>query len=149
MALKKLSSAAIIAIALAGAILTVTTLAALSVSQNLNSSVTVSAINLAIYSDSACTVPLTSINWGTLSLGSNNPTTIYIKNTGTMPETLTMTTGSWSPANGNSYLTLTWNAENTVLAVGTSTAAVLTLTVASETGALNSFTFVITVTGTQ
>jgi archaellum component FlaG (FlaF/FlaG flagellin family) len=149
MALKKMSSAAIIAIAIAGALLTVTTLAALNVSENLSSTGTITAVNLDIYSDSACTIPITSISWGNVAPGSANPTTIYIKNTGNVAETLTMTSGSWTPSNANTYLTLTWNRQNTVLAAGASTSATLTLTAASNCGSLTTFSFTITITGTQ
>jgi hypothetical protein len=38
--------------------------------------------NLGIFSDTACTVPLTSINWGTVKQGKNYTQTIYINNTG-------------------------------------------------------------------
>jgi len=149
MTLKKLSSAAIIAVAIAGALLTVTTLAALNVSQNLTSSGSIAAVNLGVYSDSACTVPLTSISWGSIAPGSTNPTTVYIKNTGNVAETLSMSAGSWNPSTSSNYLTLTWNKEGSSLNAGASTAAVLTLAVASSTGSLSSFTFTITITGTQ
>ena len=149
MAFKKLSSAAIIALTIAGVLLTVTTLAALNISQSLTSTGTVNTLNLAVYSDSECTLPLTSVNWGSVTPGSSNPTTIYIKNTGNITETLTMTTGGWDPLSSNSCLTLTWDKENAVVAPGSSTAAVLTLVVDLDTGSLSNFSFNITLTGTQ
>jgi hypothetical protein len=36
--------------------------------------------NLGVYSDSACTQSLTSINWGTISPGNSVARTIYVKN---------------------------------------------------------------------
>ena len=71
MAIQKISTGAIIAIAMVGLILTVTTAGLLSVSQSVSSSGTVTAVNVGVYSDAACTQTLTSIDWGTISPGSS------------------------------------------------------------------------------
>ena len=47
-----------------------------------SSSGVISTANLGIYSDSACTQRITSINWGNLSPSSSVTRTVYIKNTG-------------------------------------------------------------------
>jgi hypothetical protein len=91
----------------------------------------------------------TSLAVGTLNPGATATQTVYIKNTGNVPETLTMTTSNWSPSNANTYLTLTWNRGNTVLAAGASIQATLTLTAASNTGTITTFGCDVTLTGTQ
>lgn len=142
----------IIAVALIGIILTVTTLAALNVNQTIgfNGSVaTITTINIGVYQDSGCTTPVTSLTAGTLNPGQSTTSTIYIKNTGNAPVTVTMTVGNWNPSNAGSYLTLTWNRQNTVLSVGESISATLTLTAAVDTGSLTTFSCDITFTGTQ
>jgi len=146
--MQKISKGVIIALAATGIFLSIVT-AGLIATQTVPSNGTVSAVNVGVYSDSACTQNLTSINWGTLYPGNTTTRTIYVKNTGTLPVTLTMTTGSWVPTTANSVLTLTWNRQSTVLSAGQSIDATLTLSVASSTGSLTDFSFNITVTGSE
>ena len=118
MEFQKLPKFAVIAIAIVGIFLTATTAAVLSTNQTVPLNGAINAINLGVYSDSDCTIPVTALNVGTLSPGGTATQTVYIKNTGNVAETLTMTTGNWSPSNANTYLTLTWNRGNTVLNPG-------------------------------
>ena len=149
MKLTKMPSIAIIALAITALALTVTTAAVLSTSQNVPLSGTINAVNLAVYTDSACTIPATTLTAGTLNPGGTATQTVYIKNTGNIAETLTMTTTNWSPTNANTYLTLTWNRQNTVLNAGANIQATLTLTAAANTGTLTTFSCDVTLTGTQ
>jgi hypothetical protein len=149
MAKKQLSltTGAIIATAIIGMLLTLTTAGLLSVNQSIPSSGTVTTINVGVYSDNACTQTLTSIDWGTISPGTTVTRTIYVKNTGNTQVTLSMTTNSWSPASANGPLTLTWNREGTALNPGISTAATLTLTVSSSVSGITTFSVNIVITG--
>jgi hypothetical protein len=149
MIVKKFSSAAIIALAITGVLLTVTTLAALTASQSVPLNGTIAGVNVGVYTDSACTIPCTSLNAGTLNPGGTFTQNIWIKNTGTVSETLTMAVDNWNPANANSSLTLTWNRQNYVLSSGANIQATLTLTAAANTGTLTTFSCSITITGTQ
>jgi ABC-type antimicrobial peptide transport system permease subunit len=149
MEFKKLSKVAIIAITIGALLLTVTTAAVLSANQNVPLNGSITAVNLGIYSDSACTQTCSSLNVGTVNPGGTGTQTIYVKNTGNVPETLTMTANNWNPTNATTYLTLTWNQQNTVLPAGQSTQATLTLTAASNTGSLTTFSCSVTLTGTQ
>ena len=74
------------------------TLAVLNVQRAIPSSGLVVAINVGVYSDSACTLNLTSIDWGNVYPGGSVPRTIYVKNTGNAPITLSVTTTAWNPA---------------------------------------------------
>jgi len=148
MAMRKISTGAIIAIAVVGLALTLTTAGLLSVTQLVSSSGTITTVNVGVYSDSACTLPLTSIDWGTISPGTTVTRTIYVKNTGNTQITLSMTTNGWIPTSANGPLTLTWNKEGTTLSVGQSTAATLTLTVSSSISGITTFSVNIVITGT-
>lgn len=97
------------------------------------------SLNINLYNDSACTKPLTTIQWGQFSPGGSKTQTIYIKNTGNVPATLSLTTDTWSPTNATTYLSITWNKESTSLAVGQSVAAAITLTVDSNITGITSF----------
>ena len=149
MIFKKGISLSVIALATIGLVLTLTTIAALSANQTIPLAGTVTAVNLGVYSDSACTQPLTSLSSVSVSPGGTSTQTIYIKNIGNVPETLTMTTSNWNPTNANTYLTLTWNRQNTILNADDTTQATLTLTASSNTGSLTSFGCDVTFTGTQ
>ena len=146
--MQKLPTGAIIALAATGIFLTLVTAGLIS-TQTVQSNGTISAVNVGVYSNSSCTQSLTSINWGTLSATNSTARTIYIKNTGNVPVTLTLTTGNWVPTTADSVLTLTWNRQNSVLTAGQSISATLTLTVASSTGSLTDFSFDIIITGTE
>jgi hypothetical protein len=150
MAYKKLSTIAVIAIALTGIILTLSTSALVSTIQSIPASGTITSINVGVFSDSACTQTATSIPWGTLNPGTSQTCTIYVKNTGNAPETVSLSTTSWNPSNANTYLTLTWNVPtSTVINAGQNLQASLTLTTASNVGGLTSFSFNIIITGTS
>ena len=145
----KYAGLAVITLVIAGILITITTIAALSASKTVPLSGTINTVNVEAYSDAACTVPCTALNVGSVNPGSTVTQTIYIKNTGNVPVTLTMTTSNWSPTGANSYLGLSWNRQNAVLNAGASVSATLTLTVASDTGSLTTFSVSVTITGTQ
>jgi len=72
-----------------------------------------------------------------------------VKNTGSVPVTLSMTVGSWDPTDAGDYLTLTWDQEGKELAVDESVSAILTLSAASDTGDLTDFSFDIIIAGAE
>ncbi len=148
MAFGKISTGALIALAATGIFLTLVTSGLLASTQNVSSNGAISSINIGVYSDSACTLNLTSINWGTISPGSSATHTIYVKNTGTASMTLNMTTNGWNPTSANGPVALSWNRESTVLNAGQSTNATLTLTVSSSiNSSITTFSFNIIITG--
>ena len=149
MNIKKIPIIAIIALTITILALTLTTAAILSSSQTVPLSGTINAVNLGVYTDSACTQTATSLNVGTLNPGGTATQTVYVKNTGNVAETLTMTANNWAPTGASSSLSLTWNRQNTVLNSGQSIQATLTLTAASNTGSLTTFSCDVTLTGTQ
>ena len=147
--LKKIKRTAAPVIALTAALLTLTTIGALSTSQTIPLSGTITAINLGVFSDYSCTQPVTSLDFGGASPGSIVTQTVYVKNTGDLPETLTMVVDNWSPSGAGAYLTLSWNRQDTVLNVGIVTQATLTLTVEQDTGSLTTFSCDVTITGSE
>jgi|YelNatPaOPRAMG01_1025707.scaffolds.fasta_scaffold05274_11 hypothetical protein len=147
MAMQKVTLSAVLAIAVAGMV--ATAVGALVVTRTISNVGNVQAVGLSVYWESSCTNVVSSIDWGALTPGSNNPKTIYIKNEGNVPVTLSMTTGNWNPSTASNYISLAWNRESTVLAAGSVVSAVLTLTVSSSISGITSFSFDITITGTQ
>jgi hypothetical protein len=149
MANSKTIQLAVVSTVIIATFLTLSTLAAISVSQNIDLEGTITAVNVEVYSDAACTQPISTIHIGTLNPGSTFTKAIYLKNTGTVPVRLIMTTNNWNPTSASNYLTLSWNRQNYVLNEGSTREATLTLTVASDTNDLETFSFSATITGTQ
>ena len=149
MSLKQLSTGAIVAIAITGLFLTVLTTGLVTTSQTVPTSGTVSSVNVGVYTDPGCTQNCTSVSWGNIAPGSAITRTIYVKNTGNLPVTLSMATTNWAPTNANMYILLGWNQANTVLAAGASTSATLTLSASSNAGGVSNFSFNIVITGTN
>lgn len=106
-------------------------------------------VQLGIYSDSNCTTALSSVSWGTLDPGTTATSTIYVRNEGNVPVTLSIGASNWSPSSASSYFTLSWNRAGYVLAAGASVQAVLSLAVSSSISGVTSFSFDITITATQ
>jgi len=150
MAMRKISTGVILAIAMVGLILTVTTAGLISVSQTVSSTgtINISTVNVNVYSDSSCTQALTSIDWGTLVPGDSVTKLVYVKNTGNTPITLSMTKTNWTPSNANGPITLAWNKESTTLTAGQYVAATLTLSVSSSISGITTFGVNIVITGT-
>jgi hypothetical protein len=148
LSMQKLSTGAVIAIITVGIILTITTAGLISVNQAVPSSGNVTTVNVGVYSDSSCSQDLTSINWGSIEPGETKYATIYVKNTGTLPVKIYMTTSSWNPSSANGPIALTWNRESTALDPGDYVKATLTLTVAADISSITDFNFNIIITGT-
>jgi hypothetical protein len=102
---------------------------------------------LGIYSDSACTVPLRNINWGSTATGENVSKTIYLKNTGSASLSIGMATNNWNPTTANGPLTIVWNKQGTVLLPRQSTAATLTLKVLPNAAEMATFNVQIIISG--
>ena len=145
----KLNAAALIAITAVATLLTVTTAGLLSVNQAVPSSGTITALNVGVYSDSACTQELTSVDWGTVSPGETVTRTIYIKNTGNSPVTLTMTKTNWNPSTADGPIAIAWDIENWWLNPDEIFTATLTLSVSSSISGITDFSVEIVITGTE
>lgn len=147
MAMKRTTMGAIAVIAVMGAVLS--TYAALISSRTFSNTTGVAAVGVGVFSDSNCINAVTSIDWGILNPGNISTHTIYVRNNGTVPVTLTMTTGNWNPQPASGNFTVSWDKQNTSLAASSVTQAVLTLNVSSSAIGIASVTFDITITGTQ
>jgi hypothetical protein len=147
LAMQKITLGTVLAIAVAGMV--VTALGALVASRTFSNIGNLKAIGVGVYSNSGCTIPLPSIDWGALEPGGTKTSTIYIKNEGTVRVRLNMTVGNWNPSSASSYITISWNRESYLLDPGQVVQAVLTLSVSSSISGITSFSFDITITGTE
>jgi hypothetical protein len=151
---RKLSGLVVISVLFAGLVLMLTVYGAVSVSTSVNSSGSIVASApassaLGLYSDSACTVALAPIDWGSLSPGAVINRYVYVKNVqGSSSLTLNMAASDWTPDTANGPMTVTWNRQGVVLAPGQSTLATITLTVSSSIAGIASFGVQIVISGT-
>jgi hypothetical protein len=109
--------------------------------------ITTNTVNVGVFSDPQATTLCTNIDFGNLNSGNIVTKTIYIKNTGNITETLSMTVTDWNPSTATSSLFLTWNQENAKLQAGATVPATLTLNIAADTGDLSDFNFNIVISG--
>lgn len=107
----------------------------------------IKAIGVAVYADEAGTIPVTSIDWGTIPPGGESIATIYCKNTGNAPITMTMSTDNWNPTTAADYITLSWDYTNQIIAPAAILKVVLTLNVSPSVFGFTDFSFDITIVG--
>lgn len=118
-------------------------------SQSISSGGVITSLNVEIFNDNNCTQPCNNIAWGSLTPGDSINQTIYIKNCGNKPITVIMTTENWSPTNASSYLTLSWDKENSNLNPNQIIQASLILTAESDITSITEFDFDIIITGIE
>jgi hypothetical protein len=147
MTMQRATIGTVLAIAVMSVI--VSAFGALVATRTISNSGNIIVAGVGVYSDSGCTTTLSTITWGSLNPGDIKTYTMYVKNTGTVSVTLSMTVSSWSPSSASTYITLTWNQEKSVLTAGQVAPALLTLSVSSSISNVTSFSFNIIITGTQ
>ena len=121
-------------------------MSATSTSRTLSNSGSVKGIGVGIYQYSNCTSPVTSFNWGILDPGASINKTVYIRNEGNAPATLSKTQSNWSPSNASSYITLNWNYAGQSLSVNQVIQVRFTLVVSSSISGITNFSFDIIIT---
>ena len=144
---------AMIALAVALVFATPGVLSALTSSSSLPSSGTltqVQSVNVGTYSNSACAINATSVDWGALRPGDNATRTLWVKNLGNTNATLSLSTTGWVPANAAPSISLSWDRQGKILAPNEVVQATLTLSVsAGIDSSITSFNFNIVITGTS
>ena len=103
---------------------------------------------IGVYSDSQATTQLSSMVWGTLEPGANQSISLYIKNEGNAPITLSLQASNWSPSSASNFLALGWNYNNQPISPNQVVQVALTLSVASNIEGISTFSFDITIVGT-
>ena len=107
------------------------------------------ALESGIYWDQACTNRTLSLNLGTIEAGSNSTLTVYVKNEGNSPASLSLGTSNWTPSTASSYMSLNWNYSGQVLSVGQVIPLELTLTVSPTVSGITDFSFNTTITASE
>ena len=134
----------VLALSLAGQVLS-----AVQTSRTVSNAGTVKVIGVGVYWDNDCTDPLPSVDWGTLEPGSSKNVTCYIRNEGSSVSTLSMYTSNWSPSNASSYMSLSWDYGGQSINVDEVVRVMFTLSVSASIEGITSFSFDITIVGSD
>jgi hypothetical protein len=102
---------------------------------------------MGLYWDSGFTNAVTALNWESMSPGTTKSYSIYIRNEGSLPLTLSMSTANWSPSSASNYLTLTWNYNGQTVNANDYVQVTFTLAVSSGVTGISSFSFDINLVG--
>ncbi len=89
-------------------------------------------VNMGFYIDKNFTIPLTSIDWGTLTPGSSKTYAMYLRNEGNVGLTLGISMTNVNPTALSSSLSLTTNYDGHIISPGEVFILALTLNVASS-----------------
>lgn len=104
--------------------------------------------NIEVYYDKDCQNPVKSIDWGMVEPGFSKNITIYIKNIGNTPITVSMNTSDWEPFFAEEYINISLIPEQTVVDPEIVAKKVLSLHVSKDVqGILTSFSCTITIFG--
>lgn len=108
-----------------------------------SASAVVTGANIGIYWDRGCTQKVSSINWGTLTLGEAQNAVVYVRNEGNDTTILDLTTGNWQPGNAYLWLNFSWSCpSNASIGSGQVVKVTQTLRVASDVpSGLSNFSF--------
>lgn len=126
-------------------------LAALSVYVSISNRATIKTVGVKVYFDQGCNQEVTVIDWGVISGVKNY--TVYVKNIGSAPVTLSMKTESWNPVNVTKYVLFTWDYSGGVLNAGEVKAVTFTFQVIDLSGLISeqitNVSWTIVITGTE
>ena len=119
----------------------------LTVSKTLSTSGSVKAINVEVYWDFEGTQTVDAFDWGLPGPGDTVNRTMYVKNSGNTPMNLSLTTANWTPAEAQSYLFPSWNAEGLSIDADEMVMVTLILEVSEAVTGITDFSFTITIEG--
>ena len=133
---------------LVGAVLgSAVTFAVLQRSYRIPANGMVIGVNVGVFADAAATQNVTAISWGSVYPGESVNRTVFVKNTGNAPITLSMVTAGWTPMGVNGLIVVAWNREGVSLYPGQLVAATFTLSVSPDINGVTDFGVNIIVTG--
>lgn len=103
-------------------------------------------VTVEVYYDSACTTVVSSIDWGVIEAGGSANTTVYVKNLGNTPVTLSLSTQNWSPPEASQYIEVDWDYDGRALDPNEVMPITIILTVSANATAITDFSFEIVIT---
>lgn len=104
-------------------------------------------IEIDIFSDAACTLMISSVDWGEVEAGGSVDNVIYLKNVGDQGVYLSLMTENWSPSEASDDMQLFWDYDDSTIDPDEVLQVTLTLAVNSNIKGIDSFGFDIVIIG--
>ena len=101
----------------------------------------IKAIDVEVFEDQNCTVPIEAIDWGTLEPSSSKNIQIYVKSLSNVPFTLTIYADNWKPSNCTLYMTFNAEPNNVLINPSESLEVELSLRIFSNITGITNFSF--------
>jgi hypothetical protein len=105
------------------------------------SGVYIMSSNIGVYWNARGTLPVSTINWGNVSVGSEKDVTVYVKNLGPDALILSMNTSSWSSSAASLKMYLCWDFNGKQVEVGSMVKVILKLFVSPDISGVSDFSF--------
>jgi hypothetical protein len=102
-------------------------------------------VRVEIYEDAGASMPLTQIDWKMVEPDETKTYVCYVKSLSNVPTTLSLMTSAWMPSNASTFITLTWNYDNTTLLPNEIRQIVFSLHVSPIVNGIDNFSFEIIV----
>ena len=109
------------------------------------SGVNISSSNIGVYWNAEGTSPVSTINWGNVSLGSEKDVSVYVKNLGPDALILSMNTSAWNPSAASLKMYLCWDYNGEQVGSGSIVKVTLKLFVSPDISGVHNFSFDINV----
>ena len=103
--------------------------------------------NLGIYGDSKCISKVNSIKWGVMSPGQSKKTVVYVRNEGSSPILLSLSTGDYNPTNASTYISFSWDCADRKLDANQTVKITQNLQISPRIKGINNFSFSLIFTG--
>lgn len=113
----------------------------------LNTTGVMADVDIGVYSDSACTEPLSSFSWGTCFTENNSTVIVYIKNLGTVDTVLSVATDNWTPSSASSHYILYASCDGYLISAGEILETTFNLYPKSTASQFSTFSFDIIIQG--
>lgn len=94
-----------------------------------------------IFADPEGVIEVTNLDWGILEPRESKNITVYVKNTGNVPASLSMWTETWIPEEAEIYVAFVWNYEGMTVPVDAMAKVTFTLTIDQDITGINMFSF--------
>jgi hypothetical protein len=105
-------------------------------------------VNVAVFSDPACTTQIMMIDWGTLAPGESKTITCYIKSLSNVDSSFSMSATNWNSTQASLYLSVSWNKEGYLAKPNEVVSASFTLHVDSAVQNVTGFSFDVIISAT-
>jgi len=107
----------------------------------------IKTIGVGVYEESQCLNPLSSIDWGVLEPSETKTYSCFVRNEGSDPVVLSLTSEKWLPVNASSFIFLDWDYAGHMLEVNEVVGVLLSLSVSPDIAGITSFWFDILIAG--